>query len=179
MKIEQLRIKTSLENHSSKFTVIIFSYYIAIVGSAFYLVFQSILSAFDKYSKGLNIVISMIYLLAMLYYITSAFRKGWKNNISKNLMLNLSLQVLQDIEKEQVKVNEEAVKLENRKWIEQNFNKGKLFKQKFIDTQNEVAATEIKSNEDENKKLYKNPKNIGDLNGFINIVFYKKFSNKE
>jgi len=92
--------------------------------------------------------------------ITKLLRKSSKKVACRNLMLNISLRVLEDLE--------EAIdKLEMRQWILENFNDRDLSKRKFINAQDEVAATSI-CDDAANKK---SAINLRFINGFINIVF--------
>jgi len=63
--------------------------------------------------------------------------------------------VLEDIEKEQTKIKEDAENSEKLRWLKENSNTIKLIERKFINAKDEVAATEIKRNEVGNRKKSK------------------------
>ena len=151
IKIEKIRIEKAIGKHPNSGASFTMSYYVTIAGSIFYFMIQNIISIFDKYSKVLNVIGSSIFLLIMLYYVTTIVGKDLRKDKSRNLMLNISLQVLEDIEKEIDQCNNNTYYAED-----------------------EIAATVENEKDNNGNKIDDHRQN--QINGLINIVFNKKIN---
>jgi len=90
------------------------------------------------------------YLLIIIAKDNTKSRTG-----EKEFVYNISLIILEDIEKEQTKMKENDENSEKLKWIEQNFITMKLVERNSINAKDEVVVTEIKRNEVGNRKKNK------------------------
>lgn len=130
INIEKFRVERNLGIQPNKMLSFSIDYYVAFIGIIFYFIFQSLIVYFDKYSKEIGMVIAS--LLAILYLIARTIGKDIIRDKPRNLMLNISLRVLEDLEKEITEVK---------------FNKINQI------TQDEVAVTNIKDAGNDNPKL--------------------------
>lgn len=158
IKIEKIRIERNLGIHHNDMTSFGLTYFVTIIGVIFYFVFQFIINAFDKYNNSLKMVATVFFLGGMFYTVMSVVGKEITKDKPRNLMLNISLKVLKDIEKEEVK------KLDIQQRIEQ-----------YANVQDEVAATsDIIIDNDQNDKEAKSSGKY--IKGFINIIINKRYS---
>lgn len=140
IKIEKIRIEQNLGSFFNNFTAYNMAFYIAVFGSLFYFMIQTILSYIDTGNKIFDSVLSLMVLLGFLFFITKEIDKSIQKDKPRNFMLNISLKVLEDIENEDAnklsKSKEDADKLEKQQRLEQYINRGKVIS-------NFVAFSEI------------------------------------
>ena len=136
IKAEKIRIEDNIGIHASNIISFSMAYYIAIIGSLFYFMFELVINAFNKYNDEINVGLTIFFLLTILFFSSYIIGESLKKEGLRNLRLNISLKVLDNIEKEifeaQKTSKEETGKLERIQGIEENLNREKFFKTKFM-----------------------------------------------
>lgn len=136
IKAEKIRIEDNIGIHASNIISFSMAYYIAIIGSLFYFMFELVINAFNKYNNEINGGLTIVFLLTMLFFSSYIIGEGLKKEGLRNLRLNISLKVLDNIEneifEERKTAKEQAGKLERQQGIEESLNREKVFKTKFI-----------------------------------------------
>ena len=136
IKAEKIRIEDNIGSNASSIISFSMAYYIAIIGSLFYFMFELVITAFNKYSNEINVGLTIAFLLTMLFFSSYIIGEGIKKEGLRNLRLNISLKVLENIEKEiadeQKREKEEVGKLEIQRRIEEHLNRGTSFRTKFV-----------------------------------------------
>ncbi|MBW9170764.1 hypothetical protein K2F43_06030 [Clostridium estertheticum] len=124
MNIEKIRIQRNLGVHPNNFMSFGIACYIAIIGTIFYFMIQITISYLDKYGNEIiKFGISLFFLVLLFKTISSTFGKEIIKDKPRNLMMNISIKVLDDIEKE---VAEEVDRLEKQQRIEQYISREKF-----------------------------------------------------
>ena len=129
IKSERIRIEQNLGMKSNNIITFSISYYIAIIGTIFYFIFQTLLNNFDIYSKEIRLWVSLAFLIGMLCYVTIFIGNGMEKYKPRNLMLVISLKVLEDIEKRFPEINTEIVVYEQEQL---NINSNSDFPEKKV-----------------------------------------------
>ncbi|MBU3182940.1 hypothetical protein [Clostridium psychrophilum] len=136
IKAEKIRIEENIGSNGSNIISFGMAYYIAIIGSLFYTMFELVITAFNKYSNEINVGLTIVFLLTMLFFSSYIIGEGIKKEGLRNLRLNISLKVLENIEKEiddeQKREKEKVGKLEIQQRSEEHLNRGTSFKTKFV-----------------------------------------------
>ena len=136
IKAEKIRIEENIGSNGSNIISFGMAYYIAIIGSLFYFMFELVITAFNKYSNEINVGLTIVFLLTMLFFSSYIIGEGIKKEGLRNLRLNISLKVLENIEKEiddeQIREKEKVGKLEIQQRSEEYLNRGMSFKTKFV-----------------------------------------------
>ncbi|MBU3102237.1 MULTISPECIES: hypothetical protein [Clostridium] len=184
VNIEKVRLESETGKYLDPFNIQRIGLFIAICAVIFTLYLQgsNIFNFHIKYfgDSVSNIINASLGAVTFIILICCMGKNLYSDKDKKQNMQffinSIRLKVLDDIEKEiaeeQIRKKEEADKLEKRQWIEQRFNRGNLFKRKFINVEDEIGATII--DKDDKEKIINYPIRV--INGFINIVMNKNLN---
>ncbi|MBZ9635510.1 hypothetical protein [Clostridium sp. FP1] len=100
ISMEKIRIKDNLGMHPNNLTSSSLAYYIAVIGSIFYFTFQCVINYLNSFinNEATKFGLTLLFLFAMILFVSYIIGKDILKGKPRNLMLNISLKVLEDIE---------------------------------------------------------------------------------
>ncbi len=113
INIEKIIIERNIGIHHNDVIALSLASYIAVLGSAFYFLIQQTIITFSTSNNEINFGLTFVFLLGVLCITSHNVEKNIKKENPRNLMLNISLKVLDDIIKGIPKQPKENLNIEN------------------------------------------------------------------